>query len=101
MIVGLAGKELEAYLSSRYAAVGLLLAWFGLGALLMGGVAFSARPEEIPVWVALSLVSWGLVALPLGFYLRKRKPSQAVWLFANILLGSCFLAAFAILIVGK
>ena len=97
----LADSRLKAHLGSRYAVVGLMLAWLGLSMLILGGTAAIARPPAIPFRVSLSLAAWGLLALPLGLFLRQQKPSLAVWVVANALLALGVLTLLGFLISGK
>jgi hypothetical protein len=75
-----AGKNLVRYLGSGHSAVGLVLAFLGLPALILG--MFMAADVQVRLY-ALGVALWGLVALPLGFSMRRTRPSRGLWILAN------------------
>ena len=98
--MGLAGDRLERYLGSQHSAVGLLLVWFGLPALGIG-VAMASAPDEVPLWVSVALAIWGLLAVPLGISMRRKRPPPVRWAMANVLLGSGLVVLFGFLLLGR
>ena len=98
--MGLAGERLESYMGSQHSAVGFLLALFGLIALGMGLFALG-DPNDFPRWLAISLVTWGIVALPLGISMRRKRPAWPTWVLANLLLGMALLAGYGVTIFGR
>ena len=99
--MSLAGKPLDRYLGSQHSAVGLALAWFGLPTLLMGVVFAITAAPEFPLWISISMAVWGLVALPLGISMRRRRPSAPWWMLANVLLAAAWLTLLSVLIFGR
>jgi len=95
--MGLARQRLERYLGSRHSAVGLWLAILGLPSLLAGLVFAVTAPVEFPLSISLSMAGWGLLALPLGVSMRRKRPVWPLWLLANALLVIALLAAYYVL----
>lgn len=97
----LVDKDLVRYLGSRHSAVGLLLFWLGLPALIGGTIFAWSAADEIPLWGSVSVALWGLLAVPLGLSMRRRRPIAPLWVLANLLLGVGLLAPFGMSILGK
>ena len=96
-----AGQRLDHYLGSQHSAVGLLLFWFGVPALVGGTIFAVTAADEIPFWQSASTAAWGLLAIPLGISMRRRRPTLPFWVLANLLLGGGFLTLLSILTLGK
>jgi len=98
--MGLAGKRLESYMGSQHSAVGFLLALLGVFALGIGALLFSV-PAECPRWVAVSILAWAVVGLPLGVSMRLRRPRLPLWILANLLLGIALLTLLGAPLLGR
>ena len=88
-------RDLVRYLGSVSSAVGVSLFFLGSFGLLLSALAlasgFSWRDEDK---LLLLIPAWSLIAVPLGLSMRRKVPSNAVLLCAEIWLGAAVLSMF-------
>ena len=103
----IASKDLESYLGSQHSAVGLLLFYLGVAGLLAFGFMLTMEMSttdftsagNLPAW-SFAIFIWAIVAVPLGFSMRKSRPPQLRWILANAWLVGPFLCLVAFRIIG-
>ncbi|RIV88874.1 hypothetical protein [Aurantiacibacter zhengii] len=93
---GLFDQRTIEYFGSRHAALGLVLFWLGLPALI-GGTFLFFDVDEIPRAASAAVAIWGAIALSLGIPMRRHEPPAVLYRFAQLwAIVPCALATLSI-----
>ena len=81
------GRNLVRYEGSVHSAVGVVLFFFGIATLFPTGLYLAMGDYSRHDLPLAAYPLWGIVAIPLGLFMRRRVPPQWLWISAIIWLG--------------